>query len=381
MAKVIFNKVGKIFRSESKAAGPWWNKVHTQPQEVWAVKELNLEILDGEFLVLLGPSGCGKTTTLRMLSGLEELSLGEIYIGDRMVNQVPPKDRDIAMVFQNYALYPHMNIYENMAFGLKLRKFSKSEIELRVKNAAKLLELEPLLNRKPKELSGGQRQRVAMGRAIVRNPQVYLMDEPLSNLDAKLRVQMRSELQKIHQTLKVTTVYVTHDQAEAMTLGQRLVLMKEGLVQQVGPPLELYEKPLNQFVAGFLGTPSMNFIEGELIQDQGGLSFKNAETTFIMPRDKTAQLTPYLNRSLTLGIRPEFLDLFPYPNQSEIGIPAQIETIELMGNEAILHLNTEAGRLVARVAPDLHHTLGDRVSLFADLNKAHFFLEQQNLGI
>src|SRR5690554_686499 len=278
---------------------------------VIAVDEASLEIRDKEFLVLVGPSGCGKSTTLRMVAGLEDVTEGNIYIGDRLVNDVPPKDRDIAMVFQNYALYPHMDVYNNMAFGLKLRKFPKSEIDRRVKEAARMLGIENLLDRKPKQLSGGQRQRVAVGRAIVREPKVFLMDEPLSNLDAKLRVQMRAELSKLHRRLEATVIYVTHDQTEAMTMGDRIVVMKDGFIQQVGAPLEVYEKPVNVFVAGFIGSPAMNFMEGVLRRD-GETYFIDAKTFKLpIPAEKAASiknLGKYVDKQVVLGIRPEDIE-------------------------------------------------------------------------
>ncbi len=272
MAKVLMEKLNKHYG------------------EVKAVKDLDLEIPDKEFVVLVGPSGCGKTTTLRMVAGLEDITAGDIYIDDKVVNHLPPKDRDIAMVFQNYALYPHMTVYQNMAFGLTLRKFPKAEIEQRVKEAAEVLNIGELLQRKPKALSGGQRQRVAVGRAIVRKPKVFLFDEPLSNLDAKLRVQMRVELKKLHERLQTTIIYVTHDQVEAMTMGDRIVVMKDGLKQQVGPPLELYFKPANKFVAGFIGSPAMNFIEGDLLSEGGGFYFQAAGMKLRVPKEKAGQL-------------------------------------------------------------------------------------------
>jgi len=380
MAQVIFKDVGKAFPTPL-APQPFWSKKPASGREVWAVKNLNLTIREGEFLVLLGPSGCGKSTTLRMLAGLEEVTRGEIYIGERLVNHIAPKDRDIAMVFQNYALYPHMNVFDNLAFSLKLRKVEREEIKKRVTYAAQMLELGELLERKPKELSGGQRQRVAMGRAIVRNPQVYLMDEPLSNLDAKLRSQMRAELQKIHQTLQVTTVYVTHDQAEAMTLGQRLVLMKNGVVQQTGTPLELYDQPANQFVAGFLGTPPMNFITGRLEEKDNLLYFKTPERDFSLPPQFKAKLTPYLTDELTLGLRPENIYLEAAENPLPCELKAHVETTEMMGNEIILHLKNDSHRLTARVAPDAGLIPGDTVTLYIDLSKAHFFSQEHRISL
>src|SRR5262250_3633699 len=277
--------------------------------EVHAVKDVNLTIRDKEFMVLVGPSGCGKTTTLRMVAGLEEITAGEIAIGDRVVNDLPPKDRDIAMVFQNYALYPHMSVYDNMAFGLKMRKFPKPEIAKRVQDAAEILGIHDLLKRKPRQLSGGQRQRVAVGRAIVRHPQVFLFDEPLSNLDAKLRVQMRVELKKLHNRLNTTAVYVTHDQVEAMTLGDRVVVMRGGLVQQVGEPLELYNTPVNRFVAGFIGSPAMNFASVHVTNGTSGLRAGNTGLAIDVPAEISSRLAPYAGRDVIMGVRPEDLEV------------------------------------------------------------------------
>src|SRR5213080_984405 len=275
--------------------------------EVHAVKDVNLTIRDKEFMVLVGPSGCGKTTTLRMVAGLEEITSGEIAIGDRIVNDLPPKDRDIAMVFQNYALYPHMSVYDNMAFGLKMRKFPKAEIQKRVQDAAEILGIQELLKRKPRQLSGGQRQRVAVGRAIVRHPQVFLFDEPLSNLDAKLRVQMRVELKRLHDRLETTAIYVTHDQAEAMTLGDRVVVMRDGMVHQEGAPLELYQHPANRFVAGFIGSPAMNFIPVTITESNGSLRAESSGLNIRLPDETAQRLRGHVNREVTLGVRPEDL--------------------------------------------------------------------------
>src|SRR5579862_9380097 len=273
---------------------------------VQAVKGIDLEIADQEFVVLVGPSGCGKSTTLRMIAGLEEITDGEILIGGEIVNDVPPRDRDIAMVFQNYALYPHMSVFDNMAFGLKLRKFPREEIKRRVDDAARILDIAPLLDRKPRALSGGQRQRVAMGRAIVRNPKVFLFDEPLSNLDAKLRVQMRTEIKKVHQTIPTTTVYVTHDQVEAMTLADRVVVMNFGRIEQVGPPQELYHNPATRFVAGFIGSPAMNFLPCQIVDGTGGLTVQLSDRlSFPVPADRMARYRPYAGRELIFGLRPE----------------------------------------------------------------------------
>src|SRR5438034_3052671 len=298
-----------------------------------AVAGIDLDINDREFVVLVGPSGCGKTTTLRMIAGLEEATSGEIYIGDQLVNDVPPKDRDIAMVFQNYALYPHMTVFENMSFGLRLKKFPKAEIKERVQGAARILDITELLNRRPKQLSGGQRQRVAMGRAIVRNPKVFLFDEPLSNLDAKLRVQMRTEIKKIHQKVRTTTVYVTHDQVEAMTLADRVVVMNAGLIEQVGSPNDLYHSPTTKFVAGFIGSPAMNFIPCKLEQAAGALRVRlSGPLAFPVPADRTARYTSHVGEAnLILGLRPEhIIDTPPHiePNQHDFQIP--IDVVEPM---------------------------------------------------
>ncbi|MBW2000272.1 MAG: sn-glycerol-3-phosphate ABC transporter ATP-binding protein UgpC, partial [Deltaproteobacteria bacterium] len=286
-------------------------------EDVIAVNKVNLEIRDREFIVLVGPSGCGKTTTLRMIAGLEDITEGEIYIGDRLINNLPPKDRNIAMVFQSYALYPHMNVFDNMAFGLKMRKMPRGEIEIRVKKAAEILGIESLLERKPKQLSGGQRQRVAVGRAIVRDPQVFLFDEPLSNLDAKLRVQMRTELKKLHERLQATVVYVTHDQVEAMTMGDRIVVMKDGVVQQVGTPLELYNRPSNLFVAGFIGSPSMNFIPCRLVEEDGRLYLDTGDFKVVLPDFAVPKLAQVKERDLVFGIRPE--DIYEEKEGQDLG--------------------------------------------------------------
>lgn len=341
--------------------------------EVKVVKDFNLEIQDREFIVFVGPSGCGKSTTLRMIAGLEEISDGEVYIGDRLVNHVAPKDRDIAMVFQNYALYPHMNVYENMAFGLKLRKFSKAEIDKRVKEAAEILGLGNLLGRKPKELSGGQRQRVALGRAIVRDPAVFLMDEPLSNLDAKLRVQMRTELSKLHQRLQTTTIYVTHDQVEAMTMGDRIVVMKDGIVQQVAPPQELYDRPANIFVAGFIGSPAMNFMHGTISPD--GRAFDGGTFKVELPAGLAAASKPYAGKKMVLGIRPEDVEADPAYIESHPGarVPAKVEVVEPLGAEIFLYLSTGGNNITARVEPQLRFKAGQEITLALNTEKIHLF--------
>ncbi|MFZ5816840.1 MAG: ABC transporter ATP-binding protein [Bacillota bacterium] len=341
--------------------------------EVKVVKDFNLEIADREFIVFVGPSGCGKSTTLRMIAGLEEISDGEIYIGERLVNHVAPKDRDIAMVFQNYALYPHMNVYENMAFGLKLRKFSKQEIDKRVKEAAEILGLSNLLGRKPKELSGGQRQRVALGRAIVRNPAVFLMDEPLSNLDAKLRASMRTELSKLHQRLQTTTIYVTHDQVEAMTMGDRIVVMKDGVIQQVAPPQELYDRPANLFVAGFIGSPTMNFLRGTLSAD--AKVFDGGTFKLQMPETLTAAARNYGGKQMVLGIRPEDVEADPSYVESHPGarVPARVEVVEPLGSEIYLYLSTGENSITARVEPHLRFQDGQDIVLALNTDKVHLF--------
>lgn len=354
---------------------------------VTAVNDFHLEIKDREFLVLVGPSGCGKSTTLRMIAGLEEISEGEMYIGDRLVNDVAPKDRDIAMVFQSYALYPHMNVYENMAFGLKLRKFSKQEIEKRIQDAARILDISHLLDRKPKALSGGQRQRVALGRAIVREPQVFLMDEPLSNLDAKLRVQMRTEILKLHQRLNTTIIYVTHDQTEAMTMGDRIVVMKDGLIQQVATPTEIYNHPVNLFVASFIGSPAMNFVNGTISEQEGKLVFFAEHIQVTFPEDKAKQLRErgYAGKSVIFGIRPEDLysdAQFLEANPFESYLDAEIDVVENMGSELYVYFhNIGSTQMVARV--DAREGLKPRmtVKLGMDLAKCHVFDSETQLAV
>src|SRR5512134_3776010 len=304
--------------------------------EVHAVKNVNLTIHDKEFMVLVGPSGCGKTTTLRMVAGLEDITSGEIAIGNRIVNDLPPKDRDIAMVFQNYALYPHMSVYDNMAFGLKMRKFPKAEIEKRVREAAQMLGIQELLARKPRQLSGGQRQRVAVGRAIVRHPQVFLFDEPLSNLDAKLRVQMRVELKRLHDRLETTAIYVTHDQVEAMTLGDRVVVMKDGWIQQVGEPMELYGHPTNKFVAGFIGSPSMNFIDVGINEVNGAVVAEAPGLRLWVPTGKAAALRPYKGQQVALGVRPEDVHVATGADPAHYSFDATVEVVEPLGSEILL---------------------------------------------
>ncbi len=342
--------------------------------EVHAVKDVNLTIRDKEFMVLVGPSGCGKTTTLRMVAGLEEITAGEIAIGDRVVNDLPPKDRDIAMVFQNYALYPHMSVYDNMAFGLKMRKFPKAEIQKRVQDAAEILGIQELLKRKPRQLSGGQRQRVAVGRAIVRHPQVFLFDEPLSNLDAKLRVQMRVELKRLHERLETTAIYVTHDQVEAMTLGSRVVVMKDGWVQQVGEPLEIYSKPSNKFVAGFIGSPSMNFINVTLTDGAGGALFAEASGVKIkVPPQMTQSLMPYKGQMVTLGVRPEDLRVGATSDSSDLSFEAVVEVVEPLGAEILLDTKAANQQIVARVEPTVKTKSHEKIRLSFVPDRIHFF--------
>jgi multiple sugar transport system ATP-binding protein len=340
--------------------------------DVVAVDDFNLEIADGEFMVFVGPSGCGKTTSLRMIAGLEDITEGEVKIADRVVNDVPPKDRDIAMVFQSYALYPHMSVYDNLAFGLKLRKVAKKEIDRRVKEAAETIQLTSLLQRKPKELSGGQRQRVALGRAIVREPAVFLMDEPLSNLDAKLRVQTRAEIARLHQRLKTTIVYVTHDQVEAMTMGQRIAVMSQAKLQQVGPPQELYDHPLNKFVAGFIGSPSMNFLPVQMSGTGENVELKADGLTVSLPPSFRAAVGATTGGTLTLGIRPEHLDVVPSGGQ-EATAQAKADVVEYLGNEELLHVIVAGVDIVAVVSAERNVRPGDVVTLHIPLDKIHLF--------
>lgn len=346
----------------------------------YTVKDFHLEVQDKEFLVFLGASGCGKSTTLRMIAGLEEITEGDLFIGDRKVNDLAPKDRDIAMVFQNYALYPHMNVYQNMAYGLKLRKFSKEEIDKRVQEAAKILSLENLLDRKPKALSGGQRQRVAIGRAIVREPQVFLMDEPLSNLDTKLRVQMRSELIKLHKRLEATFVYVTHDQTEAMTMADRIVVMHDGIIQQVATPQEIYSFPANKYVAGFIGSPSMNFFQGELKEENKSVYFVNEELRMMIPEEKGKMLIKngYKDKEVIFGVRPEDISDESDSNQTITGV---IDVMENMGSEAYLYVQVNNSSYVAQVKADSKYQFGQTITLSINMNKAHFFDPQTEIAI
>ena len=357
----------------------------TYPNGFQAVKDFNLEIEDKEFIIFVGPSGCGKSTTLRMIAGLEEISGGTLKIGDKVMNDVEPKDRDIAMVFQNYALYPHMTVYDNMAFGLKLRKVPKDQIDKAVREAARILDLEKLLDRKPKALSGGQRQRVAMGRAIVRNPKVFLMDEPLSNLDAKLRVQMRIEISKIHQRLGATIIYVTHDQTEAMTLGTRIVVMKDGVVQQVDTPQHLYEQPGNLFVAGFMGSPQMNFLDAQIAEKGGDLIAKVGEYDIVIPAAKAKVLKDggYVGKTVVLGIRPEdihdsqmFIEASP-----SAPMTSTVKVYELLGAEVFLYFDVNGTQVTARVDPRTNSKTGDTIKFAFDMEKSHFFDTETELTI
>ena len=341
--------------------------------ETHAVKDVNLEIRDREFVVLVGPSGCGKTTTLRMVAGLEDITSGEIRIDEKVVNDLPPMDRDIAMVFQNYALYPHMSVYDNMAFGLKMRKFSRDEIEKRVRRSAEILGIQELLERRPRQLSGGQRQRVALGRAIVRDPRVFLFDEPLSNLDAKLRVQMRVELKRLHHRLETTAIYVTHDQVEAMTLGDRVVVMKDGLVQQVGEPLELYGKPANRFVASFIGSPAMNFADVTINSAGGGLWAEAPGLRIGIPGHKREALRGHTGQRVTLGVRPEALRPANGADPSDYAFDSTVEVVEPLGNEILLDVRAGSHVMVARVDPGTRVKVRDAVRLSVDPERLHFF--------
>jgi multiple sugar transport system ATP-binding protein len=354
MAKVILKDINKLY-----------------PNGFHAVHDTNIEVNDREFVILVGPSGCGKSTTLRMIAGLEEVSSGDMYIDDRRVNDVHPKDRDIAMVFQNYALYPHMSVYDNMAFGLKMRKMPKAEIDKRVKEASQILHIEGLLDRKPKQLSGGQRQRVALGRAIVRNPKVFLFDEPLSNLDAKLRVTMRAEISKIHHQLQATMIYVTHDQTEAMTMGDRIVVMKDGFIQQIESPMNLYNNPANKFVAGFIGSPPMNFhnvtVKGNNAEAKG--------LKLVLNSKQQEKLKAYEGKDVTIGFRPEHLYI---GGESTSNVSGIIDVVEPLGSEIILYVTLESGNsIVVKSTPDHFFKVNDKVTLNLDMNRAHFFNNEE----
>ncbi len=358
MARVILKAVQKIYAGN-----------------VEAVKKVDITVADKEFLVLVGPSGCGKSTTLRMVAGLEEITSGDIFIDDVRVNDIPPKDRDIAMVFQNYALYPHMNVYNNLAFGLKLRRYPKEEINQRVREAADILGIQELLGRKPKELSGGQRQRVAVGRAIVRKPKVFLFDEPLSNLDAKMRVQMRAEISKLHTRLQATMMYVTHDQMEAMTMGDRIVVMDKGIIQQIDDPTNLYEKPLNKFVAGFIGTPSMNFVDGVIKRKKEGLFFKEENFEVKIAEEMNRPLEPYVDKEVILGLRPEDIkDKTNVPDaKPELTVTATVEVVEPTGSETLLYVTTGRSPFIAKVGTHVKTAVNQDFDLVFNMKKAHFF--------
>lgn len=356
MAQVSIRKIHKVFDGD-----------------VQAVKGIDLEISDHEFVVLVGPSGCGKSTTLRMIAGLEEISSGDILIGDRVVNDVPPRNRDIAMVFQNYALYPHLSVFDNMAFGLKLRKFARDEIKRRVDEAARILDIESLLERKPKALSGGQRQRVAMGRAIVRNPQVFLFDEPLSNLDAKLRVQMRTEIKLVHQKVNTTTVYVTHDQVEAMTLADRVVVMNQGIIEQVGPPQELYHHPRTRFVAGFIGSPAMNFLSCRVVQHGDGLAARISESIVLpFPAARRDRYAKFKDKAMTVGLRPEHLtEVRDNPKPGTERVDVRVDVVEPMGMETMVHFMVGRDVMCARIDPNTPAKANETLPLQADMNNMH----------
>jgi multiple sugar transport system ATP-binding protein len=363
VARVTLENLNKIFR------------------ETHAVRDVAFTVQDREFMVLLGPSGCGKSTTLRMIAGLEEITSGKIFIGDRLVNDLPPRDRDIAMVFQNYALYPHMTVFDNMAFGLRMRKFPKAEIGKRVRDAAEILGIQDLLRRKPRQLSGGERQRVAVGRAIVRHPQVFLFDEPLSNLDAQLRVQMRVELKRLHESLQATVIYVTHDQVEAMTLGDRIAVMKDGRIQQIGEPLEVYSKPRNKFVAGFIGSPAMNFIEVSIAEDGGQLYAEAAGIRVPVPAEQSERLAAYKARQVTLGIRPEDLREANPGDPGTASFEAEVEVVEPLGSEILLDVRVGQQPLIAQVHSTCRAKHHERIRLAYLPERVHFFDPQTEEAI
>jgi multiple sugar transport system ATP-binding protein len=362
-------------KGENDMAGVTFDHVYKRFGEVIAVNDLNLDVADKEFLVLVGPSGCGKTTALRCLAGLEDISEGRILIADQVVNDVAPKDRDIAMVFQSYALYPHMSVYDNMAFGLKLRKTPKSEIDSRVKDAAKILGIENLLERKPRQLSGGQRQRVAVGRAIVRKPKVFLFDEPLSNLDAKLRVETRANISKLHQQLETTFIYVTHDQVEAMTMASRIAVISKGILQQIDTPQQLYDKPDNLFVAGFIGSPAMNFFPA-MINKQDGKLFIDAKTFVLeIPETKVSTYEPYAGKSVIFGLRPEdiYNPEFPAPGVIAQPVDSRVEVVELMGNEIFVYLTNGEHNFVARIDPRSRYRMNEQTQMVFNMANMHVF--------
>ena len=364
-------------------AGVSFRHVYKRFGDVSVIKDFNLEIADKEFMVFVGPSGCGKSTNLRMLAGLEEVSEGDILIGDRVVNDVPPKDRDIAMVFQSYALYPHMSVYDNMAFGLKLRKMPKAEIDKRVKEAAENIGLSHLLDRKPKALSGGQRQRVALGRAIVREPSVFLMDEPLSNLDAKLRVSARAEISKLHQKLGTTFIYVTHDQVEAMTMGDRIAVLADGILQQADTPRNLYNEPVNVFVAGFIGSPAMNFFNGTLVSEEGRQFVDTGDFRVRVPENRKAAFGPYVGKEVIMGIRPEHVHAPEYAPVNIEGSPVSttVEVVELLGHELHLYMNSGKNSLVGTVDPRFGVHTGNKIEVLFDMGNVHLFDKATELAI
>lgn len=347
--------------------------------DVVAVHDFHVEIKDNEFVVIVGPSGCGKSTSLRMIAGLEQQTAGNIYIADQLVSNLPPRDRNIAMVFQNYALYPHMNVYENMAFALKLRNVAGVEIDRKVKEAAEILSITQYLERKPKELSGGQRQRVALGRAIVREPEVFLMDEPLSNLDAKLRVQMRTEIAKLHAKIGVTTIYVTHDQIEAMTMADRIVVMRDGVIQQVADPQTLYDHPANRFVASFIGTPPMNFIDCQVQKREDGFHLVNNAVDTVAPAAWTEKIAAFEGKQVLLGVRPE--NIFPGADRTMDKVRANVEVVEPLGSETLVNVKVNGQSAIIKVAPEYRPALGEEIALRFDMNKAHLFNKETELAI
>jgi multiple sugar transport system ATP-binding protein len=355
MARIILNELQKFYGDKE------------------AVRSIDLDIAHNEFVVLVGPSGCGKSTTLRMIAGLEEISSGEIIIGERLINDIPPKDRDIAMVFQNYALYPHMTVYKNMSFGLELRRTPKNEIDQRVRNAAEILNISELLDRQPKQLSGGQRQRVAMGRAIVRNPEVFLFDEPLSNLDAKLRVQMRTEIKKIHRRVRTTVVYVTHDQVEAMTLADRIVVMNDGIIEQVGTPQQMYDEPATLFVAGFIGSPAMNFVPCRLESNGAGVGVRLGEDVILpAPPDRQDRYRPYLGKDMIFGIRPEHLtERKAHTGEAQLDLDAEVHVLEPMGMDTMVFIELGSTEVAARSAPKAVSDVGETMAFTIDMNNMH----------
>jgi len=363
MAKVELKKIGKVYEGN-----------------VRAVDDANITVNDKEFVIFVGPSGCGKSTMLRMIAGLEDITEGELLIDSKLVNDVPPKDRDIAMVFQNYALYPHMTVYENMAFGLRIRKLPKDKIDERVKEAARILDIEKLLDRRPKQLSGGQRQRVAIGRAIVRNPKVFLFDEPLSNLDAKLRVQMRAELIDLHYRLDATMIYVTHDQVEAMTMADKIVVMRDGKIQQIGSPLYLYNQPINKFVAGFLGTPPMNFLNVKVIEEGGKIYIDEGAFKLAVAPNHQPMLKSYVGKDIVFGIRPEDLEVAAAPSAG-VTLKAKVTVVEPLGADINLYATTAKSQMTARVPPHFVFKMGDEVTLAPVMAKGCFFDKDTELSI